>query len=374
MESMNDSFAETGLRETERRFAKAAAAIFLAAICSFTVAFCGAFSERKKSREEIANSETGPGPAVSAEADFSGITDTAADLEKIAEIERTGIYFPGLAIIESGLKEKAGDYTGAVIGVYKELSLAYGYGTANREQVAEGLQSALAHVNEKFHILDPLRNSASLALRACMAFAREDWVVAEELLAGIPAKEAEPDSFLRWMLLVCALENDNKGNAQAARSSYGAIRARYVSFPEYWYRGARAFSAGNLTGGDQVAAAFAEQCVNVSPKGPFTEECRKILAGHFGISPNGMGGNQKILTKAEIEDIIRGSVSGNNPNALEELFPLLALPENPSTLYALGALKALSSVPEFRTFFAEYAHKSQGRLGERLNYISRGSS
>jgi len=50
----------------------------------------------------------------------------------------------------------------------------------------------------------------------------------------------------------------------------------------------------------------------------------------------------------------------------------MTLPDNPYTLYALGALKALSSVPDFRSFFVETALKSPGRLGERLNYISRG--
>ena len=49
----------------------------------------------------------------------------------------------------------------------------------------------------------------------------------------------------------------------------------------------------------------------------------------------------------------------------------MALPDNPYTLYALGALQALSTIPEFKAFFAVSALESQGRLGERLNYIFR---
>lgn len=309
------------------------------------------------------------------------------DMKRIVEIERSGMYVPGLALIESGLREKAGDYTGAAVAAYRELAWAYGYGSADKKQVEEGLQNALTLYQNIFKAEDSSaaanpnqdRESVNVALRGCMAFARGDWALAEELLSTIVegSGNEEPDSFLRWMLLVCGLERDRGEKSLAARQAYGAIRARYALFPEYWYRAARAFSAGGeATPGERniaqnIAAAYAEQCINTSPEGPFAGECRKILAEHFGISPNGTDHNVTIRTKAEIEDIIRSSVSENDPLVLEKLFPLMSLPENPFTLYAVGALKALSTVPEFRNFFAEGAFRSPGRLGERLNYIAR---
>jgi len=279
----------------------------------------------------------------------------ASSLERFAELERAGSYFPGMALAESEIREKAGDYAGAAVAVYKELSWAYGYGVASKNQVEEGLQNALVLFENK-PLADSSRSSGAAAVRGCIAFSRGDWKEAEELLTGILSPGDEPDSFVRWMLLVCALEQAGKAGDKAARSAYGAIRARYTLFPEYWYRGAR-----------NVGAAYAEQCVNVSPQGPFAEGSRSILAEHFGLSPDW----NNIRTKAEIENIIRASVSMNNPKTLEELFPLIALPDNPYTIYALGAMQALSSVPEFRSFFIEGALKSPGRLGERLNYISR---
>ena len=290
-------------------------------------------------------------------------------LTRIAEIERAGAFFPGLALLESELREKAGDFSGAAIAAYKELSRAYGYGSVTKSQVEEGLENALALFGARY--TGPEQSSSCIAaINGCMAFAGEDWERAEELLSLVLKPEEEPDSFLRWMLLVCSLERKGK------HSGYGAIRARYALFPEYWYRGARAFSIEDAN----IAASYAEQCINTSPLGPFAADCRKILAHTLGLGPGGIDAQQVssaalhsgILTKAEIEHIIRGSVSAKNPALLEELFPLMALPENPYTLYALGVLKTLSSVPEYRSFFTERALRSKGRLAERLNYISRG--
>lgn len=298
------------------------------------------------------------------------VKNTGANLERIAEIERAGAFFPGLALAESGIREKAGDINGAAVAAYKELAWAYGYGNAVKSQVEEGLQNALAFIGDSEGEYLSREYQAAAAIKGCMAFAREEWGLAEELLSTILRSDEEPDSFLRWMILVCALEGktkeaDNSGS-QTARSAYGAIRARYALFPEYWYRGARAFAAED----SNIAAAYAEQCINSSPGGPFAASCRKILADHLGL-----GASEKtpdIRTRAEIENTIRASVSLNNPSILEELFPLINLPENPYTVYALGAMKTLASVPEFRSFFWEESLKSQGRLGERLNYISRG--
>ena len=308
----------------------------------------------------------------------SGQIDRGISLEQIAEIERAGAYFPGLALAESGFRENAGDYAGAAVAAYKELSWAYGSGNATRSQVEEGLLNALGFFDGSSTSIDidvdieQRRNSGLDAIRGCIAFVREDWALAEKLLTGILSPDEEPDSFLRWMLLVCALEREDKAagdKAQAARSAYGAIRARYALFPEYWYRGARA-EDGN------IAAAYAEQCVNTSPQGPFAGNCREIIINHLGIAADARSAQGRvhsdIRTKAEIENIIRASVAMNKPEILEDLFPLMALPDNPYTFYALGAMKSLSSVPEFRVFFIDGAIKSPGRLGERLNYISRG--
>jgi len=322
------------------------------------------------------------------ESSFSYNTDISSNLERIAEIERTGVYYPGLALAESGLRERAGDFSGAAIAAYKELSWAYGCSAAGREQVEEGLNNALKFFRASPDIINShanisggdspggnanLYSAAASALIGCIAFAREDWVQAEEFLMGLLSDDEEPDSFLRWMLMVCALESKKRdaGEIQAIRSAYGAIRARYAVFPEYWYRGARAYgNTGSTAFEKNIVSSYAEHCINTSPDGPFSESCRTIISHNLGLSSGTI--QKDILTKAEIENIIRASVSASNPVLLEDLFPLIALPDNPYTLYALGALKALSSVPEYLTFFTGKALSTSGRLAERLNYISRG--
>jgi len=149
-------------------------------------------------------------------------------------------------------------------------------------------------------------------------------------------------------------------NRQAS-AAYKAIRARYSQFPEYWYRGARCFSGG-------IAAQYAENCINLSPQGPFADECRSILAANTGLkNEDGLS----IKTKKEIEAIISQSVNSSNPQVLDSLLPLIGLPDNPYTVYAVSALKTLTGIPKFNEYFSGHAAVSKGRLAERLLYICR---
>jgi hypothetical protein len=197
------------------------------------------------------------------------------------------------------------------------------------------------------------------AVNAVLAFLNGNW---NEAAAGIEAfidEQEEPDSFNRWMLLACTLENDNDN--RRAVSAYQSIRARYTLYPEYWYRGARAFYGF-------AAAEFAENCINASPEGPFAGECRNILAVYTGLRNED---GYSIKTKTEIETIITNSIRTGDPGLLDPLLPLIGLPDNPYTVYAIGALKALNTVPVYRDYFNEKAAVSRGRLSERLVYISR---
>jgi hypothetical protein len=290
------------------------------------------------------------------------------NLEEIAEIERAGGYYPGLGLAESAMREKAGDYAGAVLAAYKDLAWAYGYGGAGRAEGEEGLRRVAALFAAPGGEREKL---AATAARGVLAFSEEKWAEAgeylEDLVKGPINEDEAPDSFLRWMLLVCALEQD--GNA-SVRSAYSSIRARYSFFPEYWYRGARAFAAGDRNNGRtaSIASEYAEQCINLSPQGPFAEDCRRIIAGQLGLET----GSGALRSKAEIEDVIRRSVASGNPELLEDLFPLMDLPDNAYTLYALGALRAVSSASLFRDFFSGCAAGAKGRLAERFNFILRG--
>jgi len=56
---------------------------------------------------------------------------------------------------------------------------------------------------------------------------------------------------------------------------------------------------------------------------------------------------------------------------------LTGLPDNPSTLYAAGVMRALAAENHFKNWFAREAEKAKGRrdngrLADRLLYISRG--
>jgi len=302
---------------------------------------------------------------------YAGISDEEAlpVLENLAEMERTGGFVPGLGLAESNVRERSGDYAGAVLAVYKELSWAYsmGVGSVSREAILAGLNRLLdGEVSARFS--EDAQNKNAMAVKAISAFWNSRWEEAEHQLGSLYGGDREADSYSRWMLLVCALEN---GNAEReVRSAYASIRSRYASFPEYWYRAARA--------GFPNAADYAEMCINLAPLGPYAAECRIILAKSMGLSQDDA---PALKTRLEIESLISTSVNQRNPELLAELLPLAGLPDNPSTLYAAGAMRALAAELTFRNWFAKEAEKAQGRrpgtgagsrLADRLLYIARG--
>jgi len=280
----------------------------------------------------------------------SDLSPLYQSLDELAEIERAGSWFQGMALTESGIRENVGDYAGAVAAAYKEMAWAYGRGLIEKADIEESLQNLLVMKSE----------AVVSAANAVLAFSGEKWAQAEAGLKTLFGESDEPDGFGSWMILVCALEKD--GEDRRTGAAYRSIRARYVQFPEYWYRGARAFSGA-------VAAEYAENCINSAAQGPFADECRKILASYTGLkSEDGMS----IRTKREIEAVISQSVNSGNPELLDSLLPLIGLPDNPYTIYAVGAMRALTAVPAFRNYFTGQAASSSGRLAERLSYICRG--
>ncbi|MDR2143154.1 MAG: hypothetical protein LBP29_02145, partial [Treponema sp.] len=60
-------------------------------------------------------------PEISPEVSAENAESRRADLDELAELERSGGFVPGLGLAESNLREASGDYAGAVLAVYKEL-------------------------------------------------------------------------------------------------------------------------------------------------------------------------------------------------------------------------------------------------------------
>ena len=278
-------------------------------------------------------------------------------LDELAEFERSGVFIPGLGLAESKLREDAGDFSGSVLAVYKELSWAYALGIAelDRDSIRQGLENLL-----EADLFSPeAHRDISLAVRAILAFFEGRYEEAEPQLEALYSNDDEADSFSRYLLLVCVLETGKAGRKEL--SAFHSLRSRYAGFPEYWFR------LAHYT--EQDAASFAERCINLAPNGPFAAESRIILAQSMGLSAEEASA---VKTRFEIENTITEAVNNNSPGLLSDLLPLAALPDNPSTLYASGAMRALAANELFRIWFIQEAQKARGRLAERLHYISRG--
>ncbi|MCL2139429.1 MAG: hypothetical protein FWH41_07865 [Treponema sp.] len=274
-------------------------------------------------------------------------------LDEMAELERTGIYLKGVGFTECELLEKTGNYPGALLAFYKELSNGYGHGERELSYITDIMERMLTEEDL------PDEENVRPVAQAIYDFLHGRWEEAEKKLSAIFTEDIELDSFCQFMILSCKLEKNPLD--KKTEYVYRAIRTRYSFYPEYWYRGARLFT-GN------IAIQFAENCINLAPNGPFTPECRNLLAALTGLNNED---GFSIKSTSEIENLISNAVNTGNPEILNDLLPLINLPENPFTMHAINALKPLAFNPVFNDYFKHHAALSSGRLAERLTYLSR---
>ncbi len=234
-------------------------------------------SVRQIQREQTASAVEAQ--SVSQEAESAMDADS---LDKIAELERSGQYSPGLGFAESGIRERAGDYAGAVVAAYKEMAWSFALGDTGAEgavtleQIKEGLNSISALYSvEKGSSVEDFRRNAHAAVTAVSYFIDRKWTDAKDSLESLFADDEEADSFAQWMILVCSLEQGDASRAE--RSRYGAIRSRYEYFPEYWYHLARYLND------DAARMDAAERCIFLASRGPYASECRALIAEIFNI-------------------------------------------------------------------------------------------
>ena len=274
-------------------------------------------------------------------------------LDHLAELERSGLFQQGMGMAESGLWESLGESGYATVAAFKEMLWAYGHGEFEAAELVQGLKRIIDLEGQ------PGMEAAVSTAHAIIAFQQGRWDDAGRMLTALYGIPDEPDGFINWMILSCALEQ-NPADRKTV-SAYRAIRARYAQFPEYWYRGAKVFLG-------LIGAEYAELCINLAPAGPYAIECRSILASFSGLGPQD---GHAIRSKAEIENVISQAVNTGNPALLQTLMPLISLPENPFTVYAIGALRPLAAISLFKDYFTGLAARSGGRLAERLAYICR---
>jgi hypothetical protein len=279
----------------------------------------------------------------------------------IAEAERARGFKPGMGLRESSILEKDGDYAGAVIAAFKDLCWAYSYDSGGGTTI-EVIRSSLQKVRELYSnddvLSDEQKSRALAAVDAADNFICGKYSAAKKILTELFIDNSEPDSFSHWMKLVCTLEEGEGGV-----SSYSAIRARYELLPAYWYFGARNMPL-------EVSGEYAERCINTSPDGPYSDEARRILAVFAGLKTSD---GPAMRSKYEIESFITLAVNNNSPDILKGMLPLLALNDNPYTLYASGAMRALSARENFRNWYNVQAENgAKNRLEDRLKYIARG--
>ncbi|GMO25543.1 MAG: hypothetical protein Ta2B_05170 [Termitinemataceae bacterium] len=306
-------------------------------------------------------------------------------LELSAETERGSGFTPGLGLAESTARENLGDYAGAVVAAYKELLWAYSYSnvkdkhdevSVTKESVQEGLRRVKKLYSAKTD--DVEWQKALHTAEAVMLFNEGEYSSALPLLSEIFAADIQTDSFANWMILVCKIEMNQSEAPEAGAHQlksdkrelemYSSIRARYMTFPAYWYYGAHAFDK-------EIATDFSQRCINLNPKGPYSDAARLILAHYAGLSEKE---SSLIMSRKEIEDTITQSINAANPELLAVLLPLISLRDNPFTLFASSALRLMSVNDLFKNWFvkqediAKRGFGTENRLSDRLSYIIRG--
>ena len=141
----------------------------------------------------IASSEDGASHAAGSSTDGSesDIRAIRSELSSLAEMERRGRYEPGLGIHESGLRERAGDSSGAVFAAYKDLSYAYANGAVSEQDI----DARLDRLDERA-MSDGARDADVLsAVAAIRLFRSGKWAEAASALIVLAAGDGQADSF-----------------------------------------------------------------------------------------------------------------------------------------------------------------------------------
>ncbi|GAB1482970.1 hypothetical protein MASR2M78_17860 [Treponema sp.] len=281
------------------------------------------------------------------------------DLEKVAEMERSEGFVPGLALTASRLHEARGELGLAAIAAFKELRWAYALSPSPNALITEDIQrERLRALRAQYQSKKDSETFRLLGtVDAILAFIDGRWKEAEAALSPVLAEDEEPDSFGHWMQLVCTLQQDYE--KRSARNAYAAIRSRYQSFPEYWLYLAEFQN-------ESLAMEAAERCVSLSPAGPWASRGRRRMALLAGLKAEDGGA---ILSRTEIEKHLT-KLLAPNPELSDELKSLLSLDDNPYTLYALGALRSASEINELHTLLVEESEKARGTLASRLRYAA----
>jgi hypothetical protein len=271
-------------------------------------------------------------------------------LQHLAETERVQGFSPGMGLAESSLYEKAGDLAGAVLGAFKELFFAYQYGVLSEQDLSDRLKAVAKQFPDNKLVLQ--------SLEACRALITGNAGAGRQALSVVNLDNYEIDAFPRWMERVFLLTTGNH-EAQVL-DTYLATRSRYANYPLYWLVIARKSS-----GSQKLDAA--ERTVSLAPHGPYATEGRSLMAEAVGLSKKE---SSALRTRHEIETITEKALQSGSGELLKDLFSLLALPDNPYSLYALGVFRGLVAEGSFVTFFEQEQKKASGRLAERLRYIT----
>ncbi len=283
---------------------------------------------------------------------------TAAELESelfdICETERRNGCLQGLGALESMLLEGTGDAAGALYAASRDLFVAYAYGESSLDDALGRLDGIQQGWLDSGHQPDAALVYAVASVRSALV---GDW---EPGKAPRTATGPEsPDSFRAWLSLAYRIQNGVATSEEIRR--YSAMQARYSSFPPYW----RVFTLAGLN--QEFSVDAAERCIRLAPHGHYAELSRHSLASNFGL-PDGSG--KAVLTSGEIQAIVEDAVASGDYDRLETLFPTLELPDNPSTMFAVGALRSLSEIRDVRLWLESRRARAQGRLAERLRYVT----
>ncbi len=310
--------------------------------CFSCAKLTAAFGKKTQTQTQSAqNAEQVPLLDISAAGSLSdnpASRDLQYNLMVIAESERRDGYKTGSGMAASSYQELLGRYAPAVFEACKDLFYAKAYGvmddTAFRKSLKD-LRSAWAgkpenEVSQVYSAIDCIESLLD-----------KNWNKAKDQLRELVKSDDEFDSFGRWLWLVSVIQVEAQDAEKNSRrpvfspsliSTYGSMMSRYRNHPEYWYY------AMQVALNDALALDAAERCINLAPGGPYAILARQRMAKAWGIETKSA---DSIKTIYEIQEVVRKATESNNLGELKNLFPLLALADNPATLYALGVLREI---------------------------------
>lgn len=279
-----------------------------------------------------------------------GLSDQA--LTVLRDREHRHGYLPGLGLLESAVLERMGRTDEAVIAAAKDMEYRRSLGLLDDTLLLERLETLTGLLPD----VSPHRSGGELTAAAYTAYVRGQWRLSASLLTELDLRAPMP--FYDYLLAAALLESG--ADDPELLATFRRLEPEFRLLPAYYYhlwRGLKAVGEYTIFSARPVL----ERCILLAPHTLYARESRAELGLLLGLSA---AEGEKLLLGAELDSLYERLQAGADPQILQPVLDMLALPDNIYRSAAVMILEQARRVPAVAAYLASQPQPSASPVTE----------